>query len=96
MEVSLLDTGLRSKKIHFLQFNDGHTIMQTEVFGILANSIPTSDRGKERLLKWKPYIAREICSKRGNEVHDPKLIYAISLLEWASYRDVVQAEELET
>lgn len=79
MKLSLQDGNVGGRAVHFLQFDGERVTLQTEVRGILANSIPTSERGKERLLKWKFHIARKICSERGSEKHNPRLIYAMSL-----------------
>jgi len=58
-----------------LSFLGGEIILQTYISGILANSIPTSKKGKERLLLWKKKIATEVYAER-KRLHDSRKIYA--------------------
>ena len=49
------------------------------VQGYIANSIPTSATGKERLNAWKPLIASEVKARRGASAWDASDEFAISL-----------------
>ena len=49
------------------------------IIGYIANSVPTSDRGKKKLNDWKPLIASEVKAARGGSSWDIEDIYAITL-----------------
>ena len=54
------------------------------IIGYIANSVPTSDKGKKRLKDWKPLIASKVKAARvkaarGGNAWDSGQIYAITL-----------------
>lgn len=63
----------------WLEFSNGKTVIDTIVYGAIANVSPTTEGGREKLQRWKRQISMEIKSKRGKQAHDSKNHYVVSL-----------------
>ena len=75
MSVDLKKGNVDGLLVHFLEFLDNRTILQTSIAGTLVNSITEDKNG---LLRWKQKIANIVHSKRECK-HDPKWLFAVSL-----------------
>ena len=54
--------------------------LTVSVIGTIANSVPTTDTGKDNLASWKIQIASEVKAARGDRQWDSSKRYAISLV----------------
>ena len=77
--IFISDKNIGNWKIPAVQFKAANNTIQVPVMGIIANSVPTSETGKLRLIDWKKNIASLIKNNRGQNPWDPLLIYAISI-----------------
>ena len=62
-----------------IQFVNNTRHLTVPVFGLIANSIPTSPSGKRRLVDWKQNVAETVKAYRGMSPWDSSDHYAISI-----------------
>ena len=62
-----------------IQFVNNARQLEIPVVGEIANSIPTSRIGKQRLVDWKQNVAGTLKACRGADSWDPSNHYAISI-----------------
>ncbi len=59
-------------------FKSEDNFIAFEVNGIIGNSVPTSNSGKQKTVKWKRLVARAAKAARGELLLDPSWLYSIS------------------
>lgn len=60
-------------------FDAGRVPLCLPIMDYIANSVPTSDKGKKRLSDWKPLIASKVKVARGVGAWNHQWLYAITL-----------------
>lgn len=77
--LELKTTNISGYNIPFLASEDGKRIVEIPIKGIIANSVPTSEIGKKRLIDWKRLVASEVKNTRKFENVNSNDIFVISI-----------------
>ena len=66
-------------KILAVTFRTANRSLALPVIGVIGNSVPTFDRGKQRLAEWKKSVASYVKQHRGTNPWNSRWHYAISI-----------------
>ncbi len=65
--------------IRVIRFESPVKCLAVSGSGVVANSVPTTDTGKRRLIEWKRRVADTARQSRGDTPWDSKLLYSVSV-----------------
>lgn len=77
--ISIAERTVGRWPITTVEFTLAKAQLPIAVTGVIANSVPTSDRGRHRLAEWKRLVAGTVKQNRGLNSWDNRWTYAISV-----------------
>ncbi len=78
-DLMIADESIGPWRVAAVSFKAATQSLAVPVLSIVGNSVPTSERGKQRLAAWKTSVVTCVKTRRGPTPWDSRLRYAISV-----------------